>query len=608
VVLNHNHQQRIHANKAKEMPSYRTIAQEEQERDVTISPKTRISDTNSETWVTKLLLFPPLLLCNGISLFLIAGPADGWTLKAEQYDWISANRDTTQILVQILASFLGFSLVATLRAMTNFWARTWLARRPMLLDTIAFFGSVTTSYINWSLPGDRLPITVLVALISLIPAAIWAGAITPINTVLVDQAQLFIPTARWTNATSDLWNNNNWYTYQLQGGPRVYSDLGTFSYAYHTDRFSYFINDGSSATNTTGLPQRFAKADNTNFTYAGRSYGMGAAVGLNDTFTSNKYIQSYDYNDTGYLTRYTCGYDTTFAVQIDMSTSSPVPVYYVHLPDNDGFYVASQHGITPAIAAANTRDKAFYMGASPKYSILNATFCNATFTPTLFTIHVDLNERLITVKPVERQTQVDEFTPAPEYIVWSGADTAAALSIIGATSYTSLIGDMFLRNINRTLYAVGGNAEVSPLHAMQDTAEVLWDAAYAGASSAQLVIAQEYENRNVTAQVYAYRIGRPLYIYIITAINAAGMLLLVAVAARTRFWASLPKLDFTDTKSIIIASSIGGTAISEAVKVRYEKLGAKSGKRFWSGSRSDRVAGNIMVVMAEKDDSPCITT
>jgi hypothetical protein len=67
------------------------------------------------------------------------------------------------------------------------------------------------------------------------------------------------------------------------------------------------------------------------------------------------------------------------------------------------------------------------MGASTKYSVLNATFCNATYLPTLFAVHVDLIERLITVKPQEALTQVDEFTPAPEYIVWSGADTAASL-------------------------------------------------------------------------------------------------------------------------------------------------------------------------------------
>jgi hypothetical protein len=590
------------------MSTYKTIAQEE---NLNSTPQeaegSRLLDANLESCFKKLLLFPPLLLCNGISLLLITGPVDGWTFKGKQYDWISANRATTQLIVQTLASLLGLALVATVRSMANFWARNWLTRRPMLLDTVAFFSSVTTSQINWSLRGIRLPVLLLTALVALVPAAVWAGAITPILTVLTGQTPLSIPTARWTNATSNLWNNNNWYTYQIQGGPRVYSELGVFSYAYHSDRFSYFINDGSTATNTTGSPQRFPKSDNTNFTYYGRSYGMGATVGLNDSFTLDPYIRSYTYNDTGYLTQYTCDYDTNFAMQLELTTSSPVPVYYVHLPGNDGFYVASQQGITLAIAAANTHNWAFYMGASSKYSVLNATFCNATYLPTLFTVHVDLTERLITVKPQETLTKVDEFTPAPEYIVWSGADTAASLSMIGTTSYTSLIGDMFIRIINRTYYAAGGRGAVNPLQAVQDTAEVLWDAAYIGASSAQLVIAQEYEVRDVIAQVVAYRIGQPFYIYLITAINATALLLLVVEAIRTRFWASLPQLDFADVKSTVVASSVGGTAIAEAVKASYEKMGGQPIKEVWRGSRADRLAGDIAVMIVEKENSPCIT-
>ncbi|PKX89651.1 uncharacterized protein P174DRAFT_435026 [Aspergillus novofumigatus IBT 16806] len=149
----------------------------------------------------------------------------------------------------------------------------------------------------------------------------------PNLTVLTDETPVSIPTARWTNASSNLWNNNNWNTYQIQGDPRVYSELGIFSCAYHSDRFSYFVNDGSTAINTTESPQRFPKSDNSNFTYYGRSYGMDAAVGLNDSFTLNPYIRSYDYNDTGCLSQYTCDYDTTFAIQLDLTTSSPVPVY-----------------------------------------------------------------------------------------------------------------------------------------------------------------------------------------------------------------------------------------------------------------------------------------
>lgn len=185
------------------MSSYKTVAQEENPSSA--SPReaegSRLLDANLESCFKKLLLFPPLLLCNGISLFLITGPVDGWTFKGRQYDWISANRATTQIIVQTLASLLGLTLVATVRSLANFWARNWLTQRPMLLDTVAFFSSMTTSQINWSLRGIRLPALLLTALVALVPAAVWAGAITPILTVLTDETPLSIPTARWTNAS-----------------------------------------------------------------------------------------------------------------------------------------------------------------------------------------------------------------------------------------------------------------------------------------------------------------------------------------------------------------------------------------------------------------------
>lgn len=103
----------------------------------------------------------------------------------------------------------------------------------------------------------------------------------------------------------------------IKEGPAVQASLGIFSYAVHTTRFGYFINDSSTASILDGQPPRFAKSGNTNYTYNGRSFGAGSSVGLNDSSTTMEpHIVSYSYNETAYCIEYQCTHNGSVTLRL----------------------------------------------------------------------------------------------------------------------------------------------------------------------------------------------------------------------------------------------------------------------------------------------------
>ena len=64
---------------------------------------------------------------------------------------------------------------------------------------------------------------------------------------------------------------------------------GKFTYGPARSRFGYFINDGSTASSIKlGAQAITLEADNSNYTYHGRSYGIGASVGIFDAHFAAK--------------------------------------------------------------------------------------------------------------------------------------------------------------------------------------------------------------------------------------------------------------------------------------------------------------------------------
>lgn len=80
--------------------------------------------------------------------------------------------------------------------------------------------------------------------------------------------------------------------------------------------------------------------------------------------------------------------------------------------------------------------------------------------------------------------------------------------------------------------------------------------------------------------VLAFNIGQRSYAIAIVVLNAAVVLLFIAVAVYTRLWANLPTFNYSDPASLIKASSLGGSELGNAI-----------------GDPASNAAGNVGIIL-----------
>jgi len=96
------------------------------------------------------------------------------------------------------------------------------------------------------------------------------------------------------------------------------------------------VSSLSSATPPENGPRLHQKLDNTGFTYVGRSYGVGASVGLLDNaVTTNTLALFYSYIEDGYEATTACAYNESSGFILRDTTNVWVYEAYGELPDSD---------------------------------------------------------------------------------------------------------------------------------------------------------------------------------------------------------------------------------------------------------------------------------
>jgi hypothetical protein len=76
-----------------------------------------------------------------------------------------------------------------------------------------------------------------------------------------------------------------------------------------------------------------------------------------------------------------------------------------------------------------------------------------------------------------------------------------------------------------------------------------------------LIVAKDFTTAPAAVFSDAFSTGQKRYIISIVSLNALIIPILTAEALRTPCWRGLPKFCFTDIKSVIIASSLGGHGV-----------------------------------------------
>ena len=175
-----------------------------------------------------------------------------------------------------------------------------MSQSPFSLDLVKFFSALTAHNVDISLPWlYSLPVIIFVT-ITLLPGALWAGAITPVSSLKTSTRPMQLP--GWENTTT-LENN---YHSQLPNSYEPNTEEGLFTYKPEFDLQSTIL--GQAAQVSVGRPH--AKLDNSGYAYRGRSFGVGASIGLMDhAFRTT--IQSYKYIESGLQSQTTCIYNDT---------------------------------------------------------------------------------------------------------------------------------------------------------------------------------------------------------------------------------------------------------------------------------------------------------
>ena len=386
---------------------------------------------------------------------------------------------------------------------------------------------------------------------------------------------------------------------------------GLFTYGVGTAFQGAILSAASSATSiNTSLLLQHAKLDNTGFLYLGRSYGVGASVGLtDDDLVNNNYAVAYNYTENGYNARVICTYNasTVFGLKA-VGGGSELYQTTGFLPDSNGqaqnaTYFGKSGNSTVAVGVSSTPFPGTrrYLGiaAGSDYANLNTTQCTVDFVPTAFQVFVNITAKNIAVTPSSH---------APVNIDPSGTLITTAirqLAIISESQtnfYQSLVGNSFLSSISayqlsQNLTAATAN---STLTGLQNSITSMLDDILVAYASAQTILGTPpTQIIGVTFTKRALAFGTTYDAMRAFGWNCFILLIFVIEALRTRGWSGMHGWDYTDLRSVIESTSRGGRRLADKVTM-YDSEEVKMRSCGCCTREGHRKSGTTMVGLEQE--------
>ena len=429
-----------------------------------------------------------------------------------------------------------------------------------------------------SLPARLVCLLAFLYVVGLAPAALWAGAITPVVLSQASTQSLVVPVYR----------NVTWLEHS--NPPNLVNDQGVFGYQPEFYLQGLLLTSAASASPRHGETVVHAKLDKTGYSYVGRSYGVGSSVGLHDTFATN--ATDYKYYEVGLHPQVSCIYNTSTAVWLTAQNvtfisypSSPYtdpPQFYTcngTLPNGPvtDCFGASYWG-KPVHASALYANQKYYIGfvtdkeSNEIYSALYQAQCEVEFSASNYSVDVSVTNQTITVKPLSQE-------PPPPWplhgtrLANQTFNTIDGMSrILSSTLWTDVLGNAFISNIaNVAGSGKGGNIDGSNastaqqnLIGIEDSITSLIDNTLVSVNSAQLLIMNDIITTSAHIHTPAIGFGTAPYIYAVLAINFAIILLFMEELIRTRCWRGLSSFRFGDSVHLAVAASGGGSRLYHA--------------------------------------------
>ncbi|PVH99006.1 hypothetical protein DM02DRAFT_656799 [Periconia macrospinosa] len=554
-------------------------------------------------------VFYGLLLTTTLSSVLLAADQFKWRATGISFRLANQYPASVAFLVQILAALFGVMHVAVITKLLNYALRLRLTRVSVTLDVMRTWVDLSIPRMDWDLPIRFLIPVMFMVLLSLVPAALWAGSITPLIDQTTGTGTILIPSYDDVSMIKE-------YPMEIgQAGPSLRNRRGLFTYCPGQQLIGPLLSSAASASSIGMMKQVHPKIDNTQFSYTGRSYGVGATVGLLDrNITADYQAAGYFYEEQGYFANVSCIYNQT----TDFLLSGPVSEWIYtaggNLPDSEGGpeysnYIGHDGKAIVAMGVAWSEQsprRYISITAGEAYRALNSTQCEIDFQPMLFNVTVDLANLNITVASTG---------PAPDFnpqrnLTRTVVRQFELLSNDLTNLYVSLLGEAFnssIASFNMTRSMASKDPlseEDATLAGLSNSITAMADDLLLAYGSAQLMVGRKSVPKSAIVYRYGLQFGQPAYIYSIFALNLLIILAVLGEAVRTHAWNDLPRFNYLDPRDLVVAASRGGTGLATAADDMANSDApstTKAHKRVWLLSDPDEGNGQLVVRMGPDD-------
>ena len=449
------------------------------------------------------------------------------------------------------------------------------------------------------------------------PSALWVGALSPISVFKTHKSILNIPSYENVSLIKE-------YPAEFGGVPQmaqVRNSKGIFSYGVGITMEGALLSSASSATTVDRSPRKHFKLDNSGFTYIGRSYGVGASVGLTDTDIFSSTTTSYAFQERGYNAKVQCVYNSSATFFISKDESALLWEAIGTLPNSDGIKERSTywgHGDAPAIVAigvtAVQTNGTKYIGiaAGSNYAFLNMTQCTIDYILTLFNISVGIIAQNITVVAAAISEDINpkgniSHVSARQLTLISNDQTNLYQSLLG-NSFMGSIGDYNISQANSSNLLT---EESSTLAGLTNSVSAVLDDVLVGYASAQLMVGNQSTTTEVVVTDLVLKIGQRVYVIAIFAFNLVVVILVFEEAIRTTFWKGLENWDYMDIEAVIVSSLKGGRKATDSLSDRDGEVIEMTPRYGWRVNKSqnnkEEVSGKSWVRL-DKDTALILDT
>jgi hypothetical protein len=466
---------------------------------------------------------------------------------------------------------------------------------PFSFNLLRFINSAFALRLDWNLPlCFLLPLATFVAF-SLVPAAIWSGAVTP-NVVLKN---ITIP---FTVPSIGIFNGapkDNVVCPWLSGDTLDLNKQQPTSFSGCKSKLS-LLNSAATSSAINVVPGNketkapvHAKLDRAGYSFIGRSYGTGGSVG----FVNISQVQTplfHSFEETGLQAEVECIVNKTAEFRLEelFSATDGMLVFTTHgnhtLPEGLSIEPCRQSARISADVFAwgsvyNNRSTSWFSlaavpdiclggetggGGGCEYGFrqLHQTQCQLNFTARKFDVKVDNTGRTISVSPGPSI----EWPSDADALLNELSSSYNDISCSAGTSGGSLLGTAIHSNINilRALRNDTSFNEETMLHSVEHFIADLTDNHLMSFVQARYFSSPE-ERRSVNADITKYAVvyGEAKFIYAAFVLNLSIIIICAIEALRTQFWKYISNLDFLDTASVAVGASLGGTELASHVQM-----------------------------------------